>query len=389
MKILHVMGSVKAAGGVETYLLNVFRYLQRDDLQLEVCYMASESGALKPEIEDCGVAVWGCHFDLRRPYAFERKFRRALAERGPYDIVHSHLYDLSGPALAAAAAAGVPHRIAHYHNTSYPKNDLLRRMYRAWLQRDVRRHATAIAGCAWAALQAFYPTLWNTDPRMRVLRYGVPQNEFPADSTAEAVRAEFGIPPQARVIGHVGRFQTQKNHVTLIEVLRRVMAEEPDVYALLVGHGELQPQIKDIVDRHALSERIIFTGVRRDVFRLLLGMDLFLFPSLHEGFGIVLTEAQTAGLPVVASQIPAHYESVASIYHPYFRAPLDITGLTDATRDLLARAATDPQLAEQSRTFGRQFTIENSIQGLLALWGVPGAAAPADPAGGKPDRLLV
>jgi glycosyltransferase involved in cell wall biosynthesis len=120
----------------------------------------------------------------------------------------------------------------------------------------------------------------------------------------EKLRREFGI-ADAFVIGHIGRFSPQKNHEYIIDIFREVNRRKRNAALLLVGRGELEKRIADKVNKFRLADKVIFAGVRSDVNELLQAMDVFLFPSLYEGLGIVAIEAQAAGLPcVIADAIP-------------------------------------------------------------------------------------
>lgn len=121
----------------------------------------------------------------------------------------------------------------------------------------------------------------------------------------EEVRRQMGWDGK-RIVGHVGRFNEQKNHRFLIDVFEKLHEMQPDTQLVLIGQGELEEEIRERVAQKGLTEAVSFLGVRDDVIRLYQGMDLFLFPSLFEGLGIVLIEAQACGLPVLTSDaIPA------------------------------------------------------------------------------------
>lgn len=142
------------------------------------------------------------------------------------------------------------------------------------------------------------------------------------DSTI--VRGELNIPPGTFVIGHVGRFHPQKNHNFLISRFTDVVTREPSTLLLLIGQGELEGDVMRRVKREGLSDHVRFLGVRPDVPRLMMAaMDVFLFPSLYEGLGIVLLEAQAAGLlSVVSDVIPEEADVVKPLV---IRLPLSQT----------------------------------------------------------------
>ena len=123
------------------------------------------------------------------------------------------------------------------------------------------------------------------------------------------------IPTDAFVIGHVGRFAPQKNHQFLLKIVAEIAQQEPNTRLLLVGTGSLRSDIEQQLDQLGLTDKVIFAGVRSDVPRLMLGaMDVFLFPSFYEGLGLVLIEAQAAGLPCVISDVvPEEADVVESL----------------------------------------------------------------------------
>ena len=103
------------------------------------------------------------------------------------------------------------------------------------------------------------------------------------------------------VVGHVGRFNEQKNHRFLIDVFSKMISIREDAVLLLVGEGALKSDIQRSVKEKGISDKVIFTGQRSDANNLMQAMDIFAFPSLFEGLGMVLVEAQVAGLKVIAS----------------------------------------------------------------------------------------
>jgi glycosyltransferase involved in cell wall biosynthesis len=167
----------------------------------------------------------------------------------------------------------------------------------------IDRYATHGLACSDVAARSMYGESWQSDGRWRILHYGIDPGAFSERVVADRERAELGIPAGARVVGHVGRFVEQKNHAFLVEVIAESVALDPDICFLLVGEGPLKPQVERVIGGRGLAGNVVFTGARSDVPRLMLSaMDVFVFPSLWEGLGIVLLEAQAAGLPALVSQ---------------------------------------------------------------------------------------
>ena len=112
------------------------------------------------------------------------------------------------------------------------------------------------------------------------------------------------------VVGHVGRLHPQKNHDFLIDVFAELKKSKPDAELILVGTGPLEEKVKSKVAEKGLSDCVHFLGNRKDMNRIYQAMDVFVFPSLFEGLGIVAIEAQAAGVPIVCSDITPIYRKL-------------------------------------------------------------------------------
>ncbi len=305
LRILHVLGMMER-GGAETWLMHILRSIDRTRYHMDFLVHVPEPQDYDDEIRALGSSVIVVPY-THHPPTYAREFNRVLREHGPYDVVHSHVHRFSGYVLMLAKYAGVPVRIAHSHlddSESEAKAGLVRRCY-LWLMRRWLKGSTTVglAASEQAAVDLFGPQ-WQEDPRYRILFCGVDLSPFGESVCRDAVRAEFGIPADAFVVGHVGRFTDQKNHAFLLEVAAAILAQEPETYFLLVGEGALRPAIQQWAAAIGIADRLIFTGSRADVPRLMRGaMDAFVFPSKYEGLGLVLVEAQAAGLPCFFSDV--------------------------------------------------------------------------------------
>ncbi|MEB3179197.1 MAG: glycosyltransferase family 1 protein [Nostocaceae cyanobacterium] len=305
IRILHVLGGMNR-GGVETWLMHILRHIDRKHFQMDFLVHTTESCAYDEEIRALGSKIIPC-LHPSQPLLYARNFQQIWHEYGPYDIVHSHVHHYSGYVLRLAKRVGVPTSIAHSHNDISPlqaKAGWFRRLYLTVTASWVARYATLGLACSDKAAASLFGANWQAHTHRLVLPYGVDLAPFQDAVEKDTVRAEFDIPADAFVIGHVGRFDTQKNHGFLLEIAAAVVKKEPKTRLLLVGDGSLRTEIAAQVQQLDLSENIIFAGIRSDVPRLMLGaMDVFLFPSLHEGLGLVLLEAQAAGLPCIFSDV--------------------------------------------------------------------------------------
>jgi glycosyltransferase involved in cell wall biosynthesis len=293
-------------GGSETWLMHILRHIDRDRFQMDFLVHTTQPRAYNEEIHLLGCKIIPCLYPSK-PLLYARNFKRILREYGPYDIVHSHVHYFSGYVLHLAKQAGVPIRIAHSHlDTSLIEagGGLYKRLYCSLTKWWINRYATLGFGCSRKAATALFGSGWETDPRWQLLYCGIDLTQFQNLVDSVCVRAEFGIPADAFVIGQVGRFFEQKNHTFLVEIAAEVAKREPRMRLLLVGDGPLRPEIEHKIAQLNLTDRVIFAGVRCDVPKLMLGaMDVFLFPSLCEGLPLVLLEAQAAMLPCIFSDV--------------------------------------------------------------------------------------
>jgi len=310
-RILHVVGGMNR-GGVETWLMHVLRHIDRHRFQLDFLVHTDEACAYDQEIRRLGSCIIPC-MHPRQPLQYARRFKRILHEHGPYDIVHSHVHHYSGYILRLARQVGVPVRIAHSHNDtarSYAEAGYVRLFYLKCMRRWIATSATARLACSNAAGKALYGSPEESLGTWHTLFYGIDLRPFQnANGLAHRCR-ELDIPQGCFVLGHVGRFDEQKNHTFLIDIAKEVIQRHPNTRLLLVGDGPLRTIIEKKVTEVGLAPYVIFAGSRSDVPELMLNeMDVFVFPSLFEGLGLVLIEAQAAGLPcIISDAVPEEAE---------------------------------------------------------------------------------
>jgi glycosyltransferase involved in cell wall biosynthesis len=298
IRVLHVVGSLNL-GGVETWLMEVFRHVDRSRFAMDVLVHSSARGTFDDEARELGVSIIPAAASSQ-PGRFAHRFVAALRSEPGYDVVHSHVHHFSAYALALARLAGVPVRVAHSHadtlsaeRTSPP----LRQLYCTSTRRALGIVATDRLAASAPAGRALFGPDWPSREGDRVLHYGFDFRRFEAPLDGTTVRRQLGIPPDAFVIGHVGRFDPVKNHAFLIEVMAEVARREPAAVLLLVGDGPTRRRTEELVAARGLSERVVFAGARSDVPELMrAAMDVLVLPSTEEGLGIVGLEAQAAGI---------------------------------------------------------------------------------------------
>jgi glycosyltransferase involved in cell wall biosynthesis len=354
-------------GGITTWLMNVLRRTENDRLQMDFLVHTTRLCSYDDEARALGSRILHCPAH-RKPWIYAPQFTRLLNQHGPYHIVHSHCHRFSGFVLLLAYRAGVPVRIAHSHGTAYTvttAEGLFRRAYYSLMDRWIDKYCTAGFAASPVAARDLFGENWQSDPRWKVLFCGIDTVPFRRAYDRVSVRTELGLPSDALVVGHVGRFTRPKNHVFMLRVLSHAVEIEPKVRLVLVGDGPEEEAIRQMAKENGLNENVLFLGSRPDVPRLLLAcMDLFLFPSVAEGLGLALVEAQAAGLPcLVSEEIPREAELVPSLVRrmPLSQGPSywakELLNMIAASREISSRNAL--AIVEQS-----PFNLSRSIEDL-------------------------
>lgn len=299
-RILCIVGSMDA-GGAETFLMKLYRSFDKTKYQMDFIVATTEKGTYDAEIESLGGIIY--HVSPKSE-GFIRNFTaiRQIVKENHYDIVlRTSQNSLSALELLAAKMGGANKRIFRSSNSNASatssKQRIIHRMCRFMpiLFSNIR-----IAPSTEAA-EFMFGKHCISNGKATILKNAVDLDKYRFNlEDREALRRELGIENNF-VIGHVGRFNEQKNHAFLIDIFSDIKKRKQDAKMLLVGDGELKSDIEKRVEDLNLKNDVLFLGVRNDVTCLLSAMDALVFPSLFEGMPNVVIESQAAGLPCYIS----------------------------------------------------------------------------------------
>ena len=289
MRVLHVFTVPVTRNGITMFALQRLPGLRAAGVEADFASPNTVEAGLLAQIEQAGARVFVV--PQKRPSLSYVRALAALVRREKYDIVHAHGNSSSlFFEMLAASLGGCRARVAHSHNTTCNHIRQDRR-----LRPFFYKSYTAAAACGRDAGRWLFE-----DRPFTVLPNAVDIPRFCFDPAArERARARLGIEESALVVGHVGRFNGQKNHRFLLEVFSRLLNARSDARLLLVGDGYLEAEVRQ--QAAPLGERVMFTGSVPDPETYLAAMDVMALPSLFEGFPTVLLEWQCAGLPTLAS----------------------------------------------------------------------------------------
>jgi len=298
IRIAQIIGKW-VGGGVEAVVMNYYRHINRDMIQFDFFCDNDSTNIPYKEIEKLGGKVILIP-PYQKVFEYHKELKKILKE-GQYKIVHSHINTLSVFSLFAAKCADVPVRIAHSHSTTNKvekKKNLMKQILRPF----AKTFATDYMSCTEHAGRWMFGNKEFEKNNVFILNNAIDLNNYKYnEKIRQRKKEELGIKDNTLVIGHIGRFVAQKNHIFLIDIFNEIHKKNPDTVLLLAGQGPLMDEIKQKVKDYRLISSVQFLGQRDDANELYQVFDLFLLPSLYEGLGMVLIEAQCAGCRCIAS----------------------------------------------------------------------------------------
>jgi glycosyltransferase EpsF len=341
-------------GGSEQVVLN---YCSRmHDIHFDLLYQYEPNPQILERFNEAGINCIQIpdkvHHPLKHLWIMYKIFKQ-----GKYDVVHCHLdWFLNSYACFIAMLAGIKKRIAHHHQ-AYRSKNLLLLLLCIFLRIPNKVFATHWLACSKDAAIDGWGNGAVKKGKVKILANAIDPQHFKFNElTRQKIRAQYGLAESDYVIGHVGRFYPQKNHEFLIDVFEKIYKQKPNAKLLLLGEGPLQNKIRQKVNDLDIAKAVIFAGLQKDPAPFYNAMDVFCLPSLWEGLGIVLLEAQYNGLPcVVSDAIPKEAQITDNFSYCSFNIINWIHRLTEMKR-------IHPQIKNQ------YFDINSNIDKLRTLY---------------------
>lgn len=298
IKVLHIIGGMNRCGA-ETFLMNVFRNIDRNRFMFYFLCYGDKKYDYEEEIETLGGKI--LRIDALKQSGVKKFYKdlRNIIKKYDIDIIHAHTYFNSAIPLLVAKKEKVKIRIVHAHNTmSEYKSNILKKIYNFISKIIINRNANQFIACSVEAGKSLF--FKNKD--IKVIENGIDLNKFNFnEEKRKKFRDTLELSDYDLVIGHVGRFEEQKNHKFLIEIFKAILKKNIECKLLLVGDGSQFDIIKNMCKEMKIADKVIFLGNIPNVDEIMNTFDAFVFPSLFEGLGIVLIEAQANGIQCFAS----------------------------------------------------------------------------------------
>lgn len=299
IRILHVFASVNR-GGAESRTMDLYRHIDREKVQFDFLINAKEVGHYETEILKMGGRIYRIpRFLIYNYFSYRKAVRDFFHQHHDFHMIQGHLTSSAKIYLPEAKKAGIPTTIAHSRNASAGPG--LKGFLTRFLHCGLNKKADYLFACSKiAGIDVFGKKAWDKGQihyvpnAIEVAKFDYNENKREEFRNKLELNGQF-------VIGHVGRFDYQKNHRYLLKIFYEVQKVIPDTRLLLIGGGDGKDDFCTAALELGIAEKIIFAGVVENPWDYYQAMDYFVFPSHFEGLPGVLVEAQASGLKCLIS----------------------------------------------------------------------------------------
>lgn len=313
IRVLHFIPGF-SFGGIETVFINNFKAIDKVKIQLDV--MVEDGLASKDSIEN--LRSIGCkvyiipRFSIKNIKNYRNEIQKILFNEDTFDIIHSYNITRTPILFSIAKKVGISNRIFHARTNRAADGKLKQVLFRNFINYGAQQ-STKLLACSQEAGDFFF-----NNKKFEVLNNGIDTQKYLFNSKIRNdLRTDMGLDESSFVVGHVGRFTEAKNHIFLLDIFKEFLEFKPDAFLLLVGDGPLKENILKKIETLNIKDKVIFSGSVNNVEDYYQLMDIFVFPSLYEGFGNVVIEAQASGLKVLASDTVPKSTQISSLVEFY------------------------------------------------------------------------
>lgn len=324
IRILFVAEALTRNSGVASMIVNLVQNIESEDIKIDLLTYENGDKEILDSLKNRGVNIYNVpELGLASYFTFKRAVN-CFFESHKYDIVHSHFNQVDTIVFKYAKKHGVKVCISHSHNTKL-SDSKIKAIRNRILCYKLPKEADVWAACSEDAGKCLYGKKFVNSSKRLIIHNGVDCKKFKFDAEARRlIRKELNVNEEEILLGHIGGFRVQKNHIFLVEMFYELHKRNPKYKLLLVGDGELKSLIEKRVYELDLQDYVIFAGTRSDINRILSGLDLFLLPSLYEGLPVVGIEAQAAGLNCIFSDTITQSSNLTNVIFISLKAGIRI-----------------------------------------------------------------
>lgn len=320
IRILQVLPRLRR-GGSQAMVMNLYRALDRDNYQFDFIIFTPDHDDYYDEIRELGGKIY--HFKKlngKNLFGVRKEWDLFFKEHPEYRILHSHVRSFASIFIPIAKKHGLK-TIIHSHSTSNGKG--FEGIIKSLLEFPLRFQADYLFACSTEAGKWLYGKNAVQKSNYRFIPNAIDLQKFYFSiSDRDEIRNKYGIENEV-VVGHVGGFETPKNHEFIIDTFIFFLSLCPGAKLMLVGDGTFEDKIRNICRDKCITDNVIFAGLQANVAPYLSAMDVFLFPSLWEGLPVSVVEAQVSGLKCLLSDTitrDVELSSLLTYYSLHYRA---------------------------------------------------------------------
>lgn len=295
-KLLCIVSSMDR-GGAETFLMKIYRQLDKSKYQMDFCVSKKESGFYDEEIKEMGGKIFYVPPKSKNPFKTFSAIKK-LVKNEKYDsVLRTSQQSLASLDLFAAKCGGARKLIYRSSNAGVTNGEMINKLF-GFLPKIIPN--VKIAPSTEAAEFVFGKNAVKNN-RVTILHNALNYNDFEfSEEIRNKIRKELKIGNKT-LYGHVGRFNVQKNHMFLLEIFQEIVKKDKDSVLVLIGEGELENDILTKIKELKLEKKVLVLGAKKNVNEYLMAFDKIIFPSFFEGMPNVIIEAQASGLPCFIS----------------------------------------------------------------------------------------
>ena len=360
IRVLQITGK-PSRGGVESVVLNWYQTIDKTRIQFDFVVDGYDLCYLDQDIPLLGGKVFHTEKYSKNLCRVMWDVYKIVKSEKP-DIVHCHMSTLASIYLLPAMLAGAKVRIAHSHGTG-SRGEGLRYFLKLLLRPTAGVFASKLAACSKVAGQWMFGEKKLEQQKVEIINNAINLKKFKFNSDRRAVlRNRYNLDGKL-VLGHVGRFSREKNQIFILKIFENIFSRNKNSILVFVGDGPLRPEIEKEVVRLGLEDKVIFLGIRKDVYDLMQIMDVFLLPSYYEGNPVSAIEAQASGLPVITSTTVTLEAKVSSIFER-----ISLSAPVEVWADACIRIAKGKRISHTEEVKLSGFSIDEVIHKVESMY---------------------
>lgn len=356
IRILQYIGSLNS-GGSQSMIMNIYRNIDRNKIQFDFIIDQKDRPFHEEEIKKLGgkIYIFDENFRGYNYLSFTKQWKDFFKTHPEYRIIHCHVRSVASIVLKIAKQYGL-NTICHSHNISNGKG--LRAFIKKIIQIKIPKYSDIMLACSDEAGKWLY----GKKAHYLVIKNSIEQSRYYYNAAyRKEIRKKYKISDDKYIIGHVGRFEKQKNHSFIVNIIKNLNNDNNLVF-MLCGDGSLRPQIKAKLEKEIKEKKVYLINNTTDIYKYYSAFDCFILPSTYEGLGIVLIEAQFSGLRcIVSPNVPEE----AKISQNYVKEPLD----SNKWAKVIAEKKTEPdRSAPRLLNNSSTYNIKNAINVIERLY---------------------